>query len=162
VAAMTKTLGTEGLALVNDKLKHVATDRVFQWAGAMQAAAKVSRGVRRNVGVMAMGYNVGTGLKQILGFSNSLEVMTQRYGLKAPLRLAAGYMALIRGRGAAVEAVRALSGEMRHTLDTVDADVRNAYNLYLSGGMGSGVKAKTGRALTAAQFHAFSIIRYAQ
>jgi hypothetical protein len=163
VASLHSTLGPEASRFINDKLKHVATDQVYQFAGTMKAVANFSHGLRRHVGVMAMGYSVVTGLKQVLGFSTALEVLTERLGVvKAPRALAKGYLEVLRGRGASVEAVRALSGEMRHRLDTVDADVRNLYQQYLSGRMAQGAGAKAGRAYDAFRFHAFAIIRYAQ
>jgi hypothetical protein len=162
IAALHETLGPEASRFLNDKLKHVATDQVYQFAGTMKAVAGFSHGLRRHVGVMAMGYSVATGIKQVLGFSTALEVLTARYGIKAPKILAKGYLEMLRGRGASVQAVRSLSGEMRHRLDTVDADVRNLYQQYLAGRMAQGAGAKVGRAYDAFRFHAFAVIRYAQ
>ena len=51
----------------------------------------ISRTIRRNVGVMAMGFNVVSGMKQILGVSSALEVLSARHGTRAPRLLLHGH-----------------------------------------------------------------------
>lgn len=160
--ALTETAGPEFHSMIEDKLKQVATDQVIEAARSMDGMRKVSAAVRRHVGVMAMGLNVVTGLKQILGLAGAGEVMVARHGRAGPRLLLQGYHRLLQGWGGTVDAVAALSGEMRHRQTNMDADIRLVMDRYLSGTMQPGLKGKAARAIDGSRVHAHVLIRYAQ
>ena len=162
IGALGETVGVEFQSMLEDKLKQVATDQVIEAARSMDGLRKVSRAIRRHVGVMAMGLNVVTGLKQIIGLTNSMEVLMARHGAKAPRLLLRGYHQLLQGWGGTVDAVTALSGEMRHRMNNADADIRLAMDRYLSGKMRPGVRGTAARTIDGARVHAHVLIRYAQ
>src|SRR5690606_34324274 len=61
-----------------------------------------------------------------------------------------------------VEAMMALSGEMRHRIDTADADIRNAVNRHTAGKMKSTFSGKLAHFHDGAIAHAYIFIRYLQ
>jgi hypothetical protein len=160
VAAMSDTAGPQFLDMVEDKLRQVATDQVAEMGRALSPIRLFSRGVRRHVGLMAQGFNVISGVKQLIGAANSLEVMTKRHGASGAALLADAYGRMFQ-RGT-VDAVMALSGEMRHRLNTADVDIRLNMQRYLSGQMAGDLKGKLSSAHDGAVAHAYIVIRYMQ
>ncbi|KGM54669.1 hypothetical protein N800_06735 [Lysobacter daejeonensis GH1-9] len=160
VGAMNDTMGPEYLDMVEDKLRQVATDQLVQAARAFGPLRAFSRGVRRHVGIMAQGLNVSSGLKQVIGVSNSVEVLKARYGVRGVPMLLMAYGSMF--KPGSVDAVMRSSGEMRHRIDTADADIRLNMNRYLAGQMSGGLKGKAANLYDGAIAHAYIFIRYIQ
>ncbi|MCY7290256.1 MAG: hypothetical protein LH624_18940, partial [Cryobacterium sp.] len=99
---------------------------------------------------------------QVIGITNSMEVMTKRYGKNGLPLLALGYKRLLSGWSNTADVVSTLSGEMRHRLDTADVDIRNAMNRYLSGATVPGLKGTAKRTYDGSIAHAYIAIRYIQ
>ena len=160
VGALNDTLGPEYLDMIEDKLRMVATDQLVQTGQSFRLLRDFSRGVRRHVGIMAQGLSIGSGIKQLIGVTNSIEVLLARHGKGGVPLLLQGYGRMF--EPGAVDAVMALSGEMRHRINTADTDIRLNMNRYLAGKMAGDLKGKLSKLHDGAVAHAYILIRYAQ
>lgn len=160
-STLTRTLGPEAGEAIETKLRVIATDQLLQGGGrAWGALSTGSRTIRRHVGLMAMGYNVVTALKQVLGLAASTEVMIARFGYKAPRLIARGYTRTL--EAGAIEHMQSLSGFMRHRMDTADNEIRLNMQRYLAGQMSGSKLGKLKNLHDGAVAHAFVAIQYVQ
>lgn len=97
-------------------LQRIANDRPVMTEA--DAAQRFFLKARTNVTLFAMGYRATTALTQVVGLSNSMEMVRPDY-------LAAAVAQVARHPLATWEEISAKSGEMRHRLNNMDRDIRD-------------------------------------
>lgn len=141
--AVDQALGREIRQQFRPWLRFVANSWATERAG-NEGLGKFLNKARTNATVVGMGFRISTIMTQIAGYSNSFEVVGERWIAPAIARTAAHPIETF-------NFVMSKSGEIRHRMDTLDRDIRLSIN-QLAGRLDP---------LTAAKRFAFHGIGYA-
>lgn len=118
MAAVDKALGPEIRKQFRPWVKFVANSWAMERAG-NEGIGKFFNKLRANATAVGMGFRVTTALTQVAGYSNSIEVVGEKWMAEA----------IARASASPIESwnfVRERSGEVRHRMDTLDRDIRLA------------------------------------
>lgn len=117
-AAVDRALGPEIRQAMRPWVKFVANSWAMERAG-NEGIGKFFGKLRANATAVGMGFRISTAMTQIAGYSNSFEVVGEKWVVEAIARVSASPIA-------SFDFVMERSGEVRHRMDTLDRDIRTA------------------------------------
>jgi len=122
--ALQESLGDQYKDQFHAWLAHVTDDRNME-----QTQAKTYlnwlRTARLNMSIASMGFKATTIIQQPLGITQSMDVMREMGGSWAMTKLAKELANMTKNPREFRDTVFALSGEMRHRMNTLDRDIRD-------------------------------------
>ena len=119
--ALNDTLGARVADQFNPWLQGVANDMVMDSRKGIDSWIGLSSKLRGNLAIAWLGFSATTGLQQILGYSQSLEYLSQKGGRRYLFK---GLREFVTHPFQVIDQVNAMSGEMRNRQGNLDASMR--------------------------------------